>query len=80
MHILYTYIYIYISRDSRVQGISRNYAQKLRGGISSIYALNSRITVAFFRRLARNRETRKACSGTFAKLAPQNGHAFLDAI
>ena len=33
-----------------------------------------------FKRLARNRETRKACSGTFAKLAPQHGHAFLDAI
>ena len=46
-------------------------------GISSNYARNSRI---LFSTGWPNRETRKACSGTFAKLAPQHGHAFLDAI
>ena len=49
-------------------------------GISSTNAQNSRITVGVFKRLARNQETRKAYSKTFAKLAPQHGHAFLDAI
>ena len=49
-------------------------------GISSTNAQNSRISVGVFKRLARNQETRKAYSKTFAKLAPQHGHAFLDAI
>ena len=64
----------------RVQGISRNYVQKLRGKFQAHTPENSGINVGFFKRLARNRETREACSGTFAKLAPKHGHAFLDAI
>ena len=62
---IYMCISVYIYRY-RVQGISRNYAQKLR---REFQAPTPKI-----------QETRKAYSKTFAKLAPQHGHAFLDAI
>ena len=57
--------------QARAQGAG-NFAElcsKTARGISSNYARNSRITVGFLKRLAKYRETRKACSGTFAKLA-----------
>ena len=76
---IHTYIYMYVCTH-RVQGISRNYVQKLRGKFQAHTPDNSGITVGFFKRLARNRETKEACSGTSAKLVPQHGHAFLDAI
>ena len=65
----------------RVRGISRNYVQKLHGEFQAHTPENSGINVGFFQEAGqKSRTTREAFSGTFAKLAPQHGHAFLDAI
>ena len=74
------YIYIYIQIYMQGAGNFAELCSEAARGISSTNAQNSRITVGVSKTLARNQETRKAYSKTFAKLAPQHGHAFLDAI
>ena len=80
MHALINNVYIYIQIYMQGAGNFAELCSEAARGISSTNAQNSRITVGVFKRLARNQETRKAYSKTFAKLALQHGHAFLDAI
>ena len=66
--------HIYIDRyiHTYIQGAG-NFAElcsETARGISSTCAQNSRITVGFFKRLARNRETRKECSQTTVIVLP----------